>query len=719
VTDPGHDDGGDFFAQFLDDYFAECDEHLTLVRRHLLALEEQAGRPGLDRPLLDELFRSFHTLKGISGMVGLGEAEQLAHHMEGYLRVLRHSRATLGGEGVEALMSGARALEQVIASFRRKEPRPSVDATVARLEALVSDPPPAPEQRDAPKPGERGDAKTPETGRARQAAATPGAGDARNRWRFEFVPTPELSARGVNVNSVRARLQALGELLQSTPRVRGEGGIVFEFVVATAADEAAFAGWHEENLTYTPVEGPGREDAAPGKAEPGAAAGAAAAPAPPASTQPASAQPAPALAPSNVVRVDLARLDELMRLIGELVTSRARLEDGLKLLKRSVAPAEWRGLQEASLSMGRQLRDLREGVMRVRMVQVGEVFERMKFVVRDLARESGKEIRLELLGQETEIDKFLVERLMDPLLHLVRNAVSHGLETGAERVAGGKRPEGKLTLRAATAGDNVTIEIEDDGRGIDAGRVAARARALGLLAEEVEPDEALLLELICAPGFSTRDEADRASGRGVGMDVVASAVGELGGTLRLRTEKGRGTRFTVELPLTLAIADALIASVGGQRFAFPQAAVREIIEVEASAVRALENNEIVPYRGGVLPLVRLARLFGIEEREEREGRDARAFHVFVIGGGAGAVGLAVDRAVGQREIVVRGISDPLVKVEGVSGATDLGDGRVVLILDVAALKAAATGGETLAGNGRHRPGGAGRGAGPGAPARRP
>jgi len=705
VSEPNPDGGGEFFAQFLDDYFAECDEHLTLVRRHLLALEEQAGRPGADRPLLDELFRSFHTLKGISGMVGLGEAEQLAHHMEGYLKALRHSGAPPDSEGLDALMSATRVLEQVIASFRRKEPPPAINATVAHFETLASEPESAAGGAASSKLGAHGAAE----GGAATGSARPPDGAQRSagarRWRFEFTPTPALSERGVNVNSVRARLQEIGELIRATPHVKEKGGIVFEFVVATGADESTFAGWHEDNLTHTPVEEAvqdGSGQATAGRAASGQAASAetdtgivaaeAGAPEPPSSVPTASV-----LAPSNVVRVDLARLDELMRLIGELVTSRARLEDGLKQLKRSVAPAEWRGLQETSMAMGRQLRDLREGVMRVRMVQVGEVFERMKFVVRDLARESGKEIRLELLGQETEIDKFLVERMMDPLLHLVRNAVSHGLETVAERVAQGKSPEGKITLRAATAGDNVTIEIADDGRGVDAERVIARARTRGLIAGDVTPDEALLLELICAPGFSTRDEADRASGRGVGMDVVGNTVGELGGTLRLSTEKDRGTRFTIELPLTLAIADALIASVGGQRFAFPQTAVREVIEVEASAVKVLENNEIVSYRGGVLPLVRLARLFGLEEP------DARAFHVFVIGGGAGAVGLAVDRAIGQREIVVRGINDPLAKVEGVAGATDLGDGRVVLILDAAALKHAVIGGRLTAGDGRPRP----------------
>ncbi len=690
MSDPHLDSGGDFFAQFLDDYFAECDEHLTLVRRHLLALEEQAGRPDVDASLLDELFRSFHTLKGISAMVDLSEAEQLAHHMESYLRALRQQEVRPGVEGVETLMAATTVLERVIAARRKDETAPAIDTTVARLRALHSEAAPTAEQPTTSGTVDTGAADA----ESRQTPAEPPAPAGRSAqtpvWRFEFVPTPALSERGVNVNSVRARLQEVGEILQATPHVRGQGEIVFVFVVATGVEEATFAGWREDNLTYAPVEA---ATADTNRTPP---------PAEQAPTAPASAEDsrlnadAPAavmLAPSNVVRVDLARLDDLMRLIGELVTSRARLDESLKHLQRHVAPAEWRALQETSLAMSRQLRDLREGVMRVRMVQVGEIFERMRFVVRDLARESGKEIRLELRGRETEIDKFLVERMMDPLLHLVRNAVSHGLETVEERAAAGKPPEGKLTLSAATSGENVLIEIADDGRGIDAERVAARARARGLIAGGVRLDEALLLEVICAPGFSTRDEADRASGRGVGMDVVGSTVEELGGTLRLATEKNRGTRFRVELPLTLAIAEALIATVGGQRFAFPQTVVREIIEVESSSVRILENNEIVAYRGGVLPLVRLARLFGLAETR------GDSFHVFVIGGGAGAVGLAVDRAVGQREVVVRGLTDPLVKVAGVAGATDLGDGRVVLILDVAALKHAVLGGRLAHGNG--------------------
>jgi two-component system chemotaxis sensor kinase CheA len=313
------------------------------------------------------------------------------------------------------------------------------------------------------------------------------------------------------------------------------------------------------------------------------------------------------------------------------------------------------------------------------MVPIGDAFARMQFVVRDLARDLHKQVILDLRGQETEIDKFVVERMLDPLLHLVRNAVSHGLEAPDIRVAHGKPAAGRLALRATTTGDLVTIAIEDDGRGIDAGQIAARARTLGLINGDAPLDPAQLLQILCAPGFSTREQADRVSGRGVGMDVVYNTVRELGGTLTLATEAGSGTRFTVELPLTLAILEALIVTAGGQTFAVPLSVVREVIRVQADQINSIEQNELLPYRGGTLPMVRLARRFGLAESA------ADAGFAFIIGSGRGAVGIMVDRLVGKREIVVRPISDPLAQAVGVAAATELGDGQVVLILDAAAL----------------------------------
>ena len=635
MDNPNPDNRGEFFDQFLDDYYAECDEHLVAIRRSLVTLEDDVDARTIDRTLLDNLFRSFHTLKGISGMVGLGAAEQLAHHLESYLRELREGTTVFSESGFEALAAGVSLLENVINARRNDQPIPPIDEVVERLQAVSADS--ASVEIAAESPLQKSDDAT------------------TTRWQVEFTPTAELSERGVNVNSVRSRLQEIGQLIHAKPVVKDGGGIAFEFIIGTSADKSALASFEADGLTFKPV----ADEPTP---------------------RPKETQPIPTIAPASVVRVDLDRLDELMRIIGELVITRTRLEEQLTDLKRSAPPALWRSLQETSLSMGRQLRDLRESVMRVRMVQIGEIFERMTFVVRDLARESGKKVFVQLSGGETEIDKFLVERMMDPFMHLVRNAVSHGLETAAEREAQGKRTEGLLSLSAMTAGEKIIIKISDDGRGIDRSLVLARAKARGLSNGESQLDDEALLNLLCTPGFSTRDEADRESGRGVGMDVVKKAIEELGGRISLATKVTEGTTFTIELPLTLAIAEALIVTVNGQRFAVPQSAVREVLEVESSSTKVLENNEIIPYRGKVLPLIRLARVF---EMDHKRGEN---FHVLVLGEETNAVGLAVDRILGQREIVVRAIKDPLAQSKGIAGATELGDQRVVLILDITALR---------------------------------
>ena len=647
------DSNEEFLAGFMDDYFAESDEHLTAIRRTLLATESSRD---LSAAALEELFRSFHSIKGLSGMVELREAELLAHHMESYLRDLRGKTADLTPQGVSALIEGTHALEQTIAARKSNQPQPDTARVIALLAALTA----------------------PVTSAAKTPAFAAPITDpsSTERWRAVFAPSAELAARGIGVDRIRSLLRQAGEIIDATPRVGADGSVAFDFLVEGPLSEADAAGWHEQGVVIERL----------ALADPAATAvhlnrratadrrhhidvpGEAVAPA------------APLLAPSHYVRVDLSRLDDLMRMIGDLVISRARLTESLNRVEAAVPAVLWRGVQENSLALERQLRDLREGVMRVRLVPVGEIFRRMPFVVRDLARESDKKVNLEILGQDTEIDKFLIERMLDPVLHLVRNAVSHGIETPAERLAAGKPETAKITLSAANVGDLVILEISDDGRGVDAVKVAARARAAGLAIPDGPLEPAALVDVLCAPGFSTRDSVDRVSGRGVGMAVVQTVVQELGGTISLDSTPGEGSRFVIELPVTLAITDAIISRVGPQTFAIPQSSVREVIEIDPHTIRELENNEIVPYRGGVLPVVRLARVFGLTAR-------ARMLHVFVIGHGQTAVGLAVDRIIGQREVVVRTLADRLVKVDGVVGATDLGDGKVVLILDAARLAA--------------------------------
>ena len=631
----------DFLDGFLDDYYAECEEHLASIRRGLLGLEASIGQPRPDAGLVEELFRSFHSIKGIAGMVEHRESEVLAHEMESYLRVIREGEARLTTLGHETLFAGVRALEQAIAAHRAKQSPPELDAVLSNLRALSLDPPGA------------------------VAAALESPGASLPAWTCVFTPSAELAARGVNVDIVRARLRGAGEILRAVPLVGTGGAVSFEFLFTGVLDDAAIEAWRADGMICTAQEG-----GVPVPAEPRALDAADGA---------TSGGPPPAvLSSGHFVRVDLTRLDDLMRMIGDLVIMRARLVDALDTAESHVPASAWRDIQETTSGIERQLRELREGVMRVRLVPVGEIFRRMPFVVRDLARDTKRRVRVDVSGQDTQIDKFLVERMMDPVLHLVRNAVTHGIESADERIAGGKPPEGVLRLGASAAGEIVTLEIADDGRGVDADRVVARARQAGLPVPAVVDDTALL-ELICSPGFSTREQSDRGSGRGFGMAVVRLTVQELGGSLRMSTQSGRGTSFTIQLPLTLAITDALIARVGGQTFAVPQSAVREVVEIEPAAIRGIEAGEVVPYRAMALPLVRLSSALGIASA------GGPPLHAFIVGTGQSAVGLVVDRIVGQREIVVRSTVDPLIRVEGVAGATDLGDGRVVLILDPLAI----------------------------------
>jgi two-component system chemotaxis sensor kinase CheA len=381
-----------------------------------------------------------------------------------------------------------------------------------------------------------------------------------------------------------------------------------------------------------------------------------------------------------VVRVDLQRLDDLMRITGEMVILRSRLDAQLNQVNRGGGRVDLRGVQEVSSGIGRSLRELREAIMRVRLVPVAEIFARMPFVVRDLSRQTQKRVRLKLKGQDTAIDKYLIERLKDPLLHLVRNAFSHGVETGEERTAASKPAEATIELSSSTVGDSVLIQVKDDGKGINPNAIIQRARRLGLEVPDVVDNQAIL-NILCSSGFSTREDADRASGRGMGMTVVNTIVRELGGNLSLSGEEGRGTQFTIRLPLTLAIAETLVVTSAEQKCAIPQSFVREILQVTEGQIQIANGVEVVPYRGGLLPVVRLAKLFQLASGPKTKKC------LLVVTSDRGSVGLLADEVLGQREVVVSALRDPLIQVRGISGATELGDGKPVLILDGAALTA--------------------------------
>lgn len=637
--------------ELLDDFYAECDELLTGIRSNITALERGVPDKAAELAKLEELFRGVHSVKGNCAIAGLRPAEELAHVIEDLLRALNRHEVTATPPMLDLMLVATDRLNKIVDAHRKQKSLPKISDLVPRIAAYLPGKNPA------------GQAAEPQS-----LPETPAATDddpiaaARAQgleiWSARFVPSAALEAKGVRINTIRERLAQRGTILKSAPVIVPGKGLSFEFTLALKQTPADAAAWAKDGVTFE------RSTLAPAPARAAEEA-----------TETADDYSSLSLTPSHVVRVDLGHLDELMRITGEIIIQRSRLED--RLGHQQKVDSE---LKDIDLALARSLRQLRAAVSRVRLVPVEEVFARMPYVVRDLARDSAKQARVLLEGQQTEIDKFLVERLKEPLLHLVRNAFAHGVETAEQRARVGKPAEATIRLRANRVGDAVEIQVQDDGRGINAQDVAARATKLGLFVPPAM-DEAALLKILCEPGFSTQSDADRAAGRGVGMAVVWNTVRELGGSLRLTTQPGQGTAFILRLPLTLSIADALIVNVGNQTCAIPQAHVEEIFQAPDADVRTIQTTEIVPYRRGLLPIVRLRAVFGID------GTYSGPLTIVVISSDRGVTGLVVDRVQTRREIVIRALTDPLVQVPAVSGATELGNGRPILILDPAMITA--------------------------------
>jgi two-component system chemotaxis sensor kinase CheA len=637
--------------ELLDDFYAECDELLTAMRDALTQLEIAPKDSAQEKKLIEGLFRSTHSFKGNSSIVGLRSAEELAHGMEDLLRAISKNQVSVSENLVDGLLAGVQRLEKIVVGQRLEKPLPKTGDLLARFRKFI------PEQEAA---GAAPAAIVTDDIPASPAEDPVAIARAKGLKIFTatFSPSASLDQRGVNVTAVRQRLSAIGEILGANPVVRGKGAITFEFVLGLTEVPADLASWANDEVIFraAPSDETSVEVLSDSSSSPDAGF---------AETL--------SLTPSHIVRVDLARLDELMRITGEMVIHRSRLEDRVQQLGDSHS-----GLKEVNLALSRSLREMREAITRVRMVPIAELFTRMPFVVRDLMRGSDKKARVVLLGNQTEVDKFLVERLKEPLLHLVRNAFSHGIESTAARASAGKSAEATITLQAKSVGEFVIIQVRDDGRGIDSQAIAARATGLGLSVPASLGSDSLL-EILCTPGFSTREHADLASGRGVGMAVVANTIRELGGSLTLESTLGQGSEFTLKLPLSLSIANAIIVGVGAHICAVPQNSVDEIIQVSADEIRTINRSEVTPYRDGLLPLLRLQAMFGVSPVKSAQ------LTLLVVSSERGAVGLVVDRVRSQREIVIRPLADPLLRVPGISGATELGDGRPILILDPNAL----------------------------------
>jgi two-component system chemotaxis sensor kinase CheA len=380
---------------------------------------------------------------------------------------------------------------------------------------------------------------------------------------------------------------------------------------------------------------------------------------------------------SRTVRVDIGKLDELMNIVGELVLANSVIS-GVSTRMRSEGYSRLAvELGKAAKGLERKLADLQKGVMEIRMIPIGQLYEKMSRIVRKISREQGKRIDLKFFGSDTELDKLIVEDISDPMMHIVRNAIDHGIESGNVRKSLGKSEAGTIRISSFQKGNHVVIEIEDDGAGIDIEKIKAMAEQKGLISDIRAISDRDAIDLIFLPGFSTNDSVSEVSGRGVGMDVVKNNISAISGMVDVETWKGGGSRFTITLPITLAIIKSLIIRCCGRTYALPINAVLESLLVTDRDIMTVDRSEVIRHRDVTLPLLRLERYFDLHRREEFP----KEFYVVVVGAAEKRLGIVVDELMCQQDIVLKSLGESFKRSRGISGAADLGDLSTILVLD--------------------------------------
>ncbi|CAH0200505.1 chemotaxis protein CheA [Roseomonas sp. CECT 9278] len=644
-------------------YFEEAAELLERAYAELAALSE--GRAGEDT--VHALFRAYHSIKGGGGAFGFTRPVGLAHVMETLLDLVREDRITVAPDLLALLLRGTDMLADLLAAERDGvAATPGVEAGI--LDALESA------------------AKIDHIARE-QAAPVQAAAAIADGWRIEFRPHPGLFRSANEPLHILRELAGLGpvEVVADPSRLPGINRIDPEeaYLSWTVTLRAAVARAQVQDVFEFVIDDCDLSiDALDDATEPAATMAERPVATPTAEPAPPDIAAAPNASPlAQSVRVDVAKIDRLVNLVGELVITQAMLAQHEATLPPDLCPGLTRGLE----TLSQHLRELQDGVMAIRTQPVRTVFSRMPRLVREVAGMLGKDVRLVVTGEGTEIDKTVVEQLADPLTHLLRNALDHGIEPPDAREALGKPRQGIIQLSAEQRGGRIIIEITDDGRGIDRARVLARARERGLVSAEATLSESEIDELIFLPGFSTAETVSAVSGRGVGMDVVRRNIEALGGRIRLESRLGHGSRFTLTLPLTLAVLDGLVVSVGRDAYILPIAAIVESLRPRREDVRdVVGHGQVIAIRGSYVPLVPLHTRFGVAGAVNDY---TRGIVVIVETDHSGQIGLLVDDLVGQQQVVVKSLEANWRRVDGIGGATILGDGRVALILDVAGLAA--------------------------------
>jgi two-component system chemotaxis sensor kinase CheA len=685
-------------------------EHLQNLNQCMLALENDPDR----LELLDQIFRSAHTFKGMSATMGFENLTNLTHKMENLLDRLRQKTLVLNSDMINCLFKCLDTLEQMVNDIQEGGTGAlPVDELTAELVALEKG------ESAAPAPAPAGQTPAPETGK--RAVGAPGQmplneielglvkkAQEENLfvWQILVKLDPGCVLKGVRAFMVFKRLEEMGDVIKSLPSVQDIEDENFDMDIEVAlitekSQNDVKAGI--ENISEVmvdkiqavladvepvPDEAPISiaEDGAPARkpaaADPAAAPAAkAAAPAENASApKPAAAGAAPKPAvhqtvAHQTVRVDIDRLDKLMTLAGELVTNKTRLEqiNALNQLPE---------LNETVEQINRITTDLQSVVQTVRMVPIESVFNRFPRMVRDLVKELGKEVNLIMEGKETELDRTVIDEIGDPMVHLLRNSLDHGIEMPKDRTAAGKNPVGTVKLSAHHEGNNVVITVEDDGKGIDVNAIREKAlrKEVATPQQLAQMDDQTILNLIFDAGFSTAEKVTDISGRGVGLDVVRSKIQSLNGFVSLDTRAGQGSVFTIKLPLTLAIIQALLVSVQDEIYAISLGNISETTNLNVDDIKDIQGQKVMVLRSKVLPLVFIKDVLDVPGDKIRS-----ELYVVVIQKGDQQFGLVVDELVGQQEIVISSLGKLLTGLPGIAGATTLGDGRVSMILDIGTL----------------------------------
>ncbi|MBU9855876.1 chemotaxis protein CheA [Rahnella bonaserana] len=654
-------------TDFYQTFFDEADELLADMEQHLLLLDPQA--PDVEQ--LNAIFRAAHSIKGGAATFGFTVLQETTHLLENLLDGARRAEMSLSTDIINLFLETKDIMQEQLDAYKssRDPDAESFEYICAALRQLALD---AQEQRE-PVPDLHVVEDEPGAS-APDAAATPAAkGGLRVRL------------SGLKTQEVPVMLEELGNLGEIKDPVQTADSVEATLITTVTEDDIiavlCFV-LEPEQISFTQAAVPAVSESAPAPAPAVTETAAVAVRPAPVLTAVPNSEPAKARAPkapeSTSIRVAVEKVDQLINLVGELVITQSMLAQRSDLLD----PVVHSDLLNSMGQLERNARDLQESVMSIRMMPMEFVFSRFPRLVRDLASKLNKQIELTLLGSSTELDKSLIERIIDPLTHLVRNSLDHGVETPEVRIANGKEPTGNLTLSAEHQGGNICIEVIDDGAGLNRERILAKAASQGMNVSENMSDEEVGM-LIFAAGFSTAEKVTDVSGRGVGMDVVKRNIQEMGGHVEIHSQQGKGTTIRILLPLTLAILDGMSVKVGEEVFILPLNAVMESLQPLAEDLHPLAGGErVLQVRGEYLPLVELYNVFDVKEAKT----EATQAIVVILQSAGRRYALLVDQLIGQHQVVVKNLESNYRKVPGISAATILGDGSVALIVDVSALQ---------------------------------